>query len=78
MLVRIGGERIGISHIRAYMLHSLTCAFRSEVIKHYAVHTGFQSLVYFGCIAHLKLYLQVAERNEKSVNFASAALGFRA
>lgn len=28
--------------------------------------------------ADLKLYLQVAERNEKSVNFASAALGFRA
>ena len=28
--------------------------------------------------ADLKLYLQVAERNEKSVNFAFAALGFRA
>lgn len=28
--------------------------------------------------ADLKLYLQVAERNEKSVNFAPAALGFRA
>lgn len=28
--------------------------------------------------ADLKLYLQVIERNEESVNFASAALGFRA